>query len=231
MWENHDTDSQNDRGIIIMKTKLLLATLIVVLNTHTFAFTKADELLNAIQTQNEDLVDSLVRSGVDPNLDVSVYNTTPLMHAVDTSTAHIVESLINHGSKVDVADNSGTTPLIYSIKTNKEKIASLLIKKSRNINMQDNKGASALHYAAKKGNETLFNEILKHGGNVKVVDASGNNALFHALEGRNKAIINNLIKAKQFDLAYKNKSGETAVKVAQRVGLTDVAQRISRGRN
>lgn len=215
-----------------MNTRMLIAAaLIYILNTPSFAFTKADELLNAIQTQNSALVESLVRNGVDPNLDVSIYNTTPLMHAVDTSTVDIVESLINHGSHVDVADSSGTTPLIYSIKTNKQEIASLLIKKSRNINMKDNKGASALHYAAKKGNEALFQQIVNRGGNLKAVDASGNTILFHALEGRNKKLISNLIETEQFDLAHKNNSGETAIKVAQRHGLIEVAKHISRGRN
>lgn len=215
-----------------MKTKILAAALFFAISTHTSAFTKADQLLNAIETQNVSLVDSLVRYGVDPNLNVELYNTTPLMHAVDTSSVEVVENLIKHGSIVDVADNTGTTPLIYSIKTNKQKIASLLIKKSRNINMTDNKGASALHYAAKKGNEALFKQIMTRGADLKAVDSSGNNALFHALVGRNKRIINNLIDTKQLDLAHANKAGETAYKVAMRTaGMQEVAKRLNRGRN
>lgn len=221
----------NNWGIISMKTKILVAALMVALSSSASAFTKADELLNAIETQNVSKVNSLVRYGIDPNLNVSLYNTTPLMHAVDTSTVEIVESLIKHGSEVDVADNFGTTPLIYSIKTNKQDIASLLIKKSRNINMKDGKGSSALHYAAKRGNEKLFKQILKKGGNLKQVDGAGNNALFYAIAGRNKKIINNLIDMKYFDLAHTNKSGENAYKVAQRYQMPDVAARVARGRN
>ena len=54
-----------------MKTKLrsaiLPATLLLAVSTQVSAFTKTDELLNAIETENVSLVDSLVRYGVDPN--------------------------------------------------------------------------------------------------------------------------------------------------------------------
>jgi len=214
-----------------MKIKLLTATLLLALSTNSSAYTKADELLNAIESKNVTQVDSLIRYGVDPNLNVKLYNTTPLMHAVDTSSIEVIETLIKHGSKVDVSDNSGTTPLIYSIKTNKQKIASLLIKKSRNINMKDSEGSSALHYAAKRGNEVLFKQLVQNGGNLKEVDASGNNALFYAIAGRNKRIINNLIDMKYFDLEHTNKIGEDAQKIAIKHKLLDIAERVSRGRN
>ena len=187
--------------------------------------------MNAIESGNVALVDSLIRYGIDPNLNIENYNTTPLMHAVDTSSVDIVEKLIKRGSLVDVADDTGTTPLIYSIKTNKQEIASLLIKKSRNINMKDNKGASALHYAAKKGNELLFKQIMTRGADLQAVDIAGNNALHHALVGRNSKIINNLIDTKKLDLAHMNKSGETAYKVALRTGMPEVAKRLKKGRN
>ncbi len=214
-----------------MKIKLLTAALVFAFNTQVSANNKADDLLNAIENQNISQVDSLVRYGVDPNINVSIYNTTPLMHAVDTSSLAVVEKLIKHGSKVDVVDNFGTTPLIYSLKANKADIASLLIKKSRNINIKDDKGVSALHYAAKTGNEKLFVEVLQRGGNLRDVDRAGNNALFYAIAGRNKQIINNLINMNYFDLSHQNTSGENAYMVAQRYGLRDVAKRFPRGRN
>lgn len=214
-----------------MKIQLLTAALIFALNSQASANSKADDLLNAIENQNVAQVDSLVRYGIDPNLNVSIYNTTPLIHAVDTSTVDIVDKLIKHGSEVDVVDNFGTTPLIYSLKANKADIASLLIKNSRNINLKDDKGVSALHYAAKTGNEALFVQVLQKGGNLRDVDRSGNNALFYAIAGRNKQIINNLINMNYFDLSHTNISGENAYKVAQRYGLQDVAKRFPRGRN
>ncbi len=214
-----------------MITKINTAAFIFALNALTPSFAQADELLNAIEDQNITLVDSLVRYGLDPNRDSSIYNITPLMHAVDTSTVAVVKKLIDHGSNVDVADNFGTTPLIYSIQMNKFDMASVLIKKSRNINMRDDKGVSALHYAAKTGNEKLFVEVLQRGGNIRDVDNSGNNALFYAIAGRNKNIIKNLVAMNYFNLAHTNKSGETASKVAQRYNMPDVADHLARGRN
>lgn len=215
-----------------MKTKILLSALIFAVSTQASASpSKTDELLAAIETQNISLVDSLVRYGIDPNQNTSMYNITPLMHAVDNGSAMIVENLIKNGSMVDVADNFGTTPLIQSIKINRKDIASVLIRNSRNIDMRDDKGISALHYAAKQGDEGIFKQILQRGANLKAVDASGNNALFYAIAGRNKTIINNLINMRYFDLAHTNRSGENAFKIAQRYGLHDVAHRLSRGRN
>lgn len=215
-----------------MKIKLLTAALIFAFTTQASASTNnADQLLNAIEDQNISLVDSLVRYGIDPNKNASMYNITPLMYAVDKGSAQNVEKLISKGLKVDVADNFGTTPLIQSIKSNRKDIASVLIKNSRNIDMRDDKGISALHYAAKQGDETIFKQILQRGGNLKAVDSSGNNALFYAIAGRNKVIINKLINMQYFDLAHTNRSGENAFKIAQRYGLYDVAHRFPRGRN
>ncbi len=214
-----------------MKTKIVVASAVLALHTHAFGFDKSDELLKAIETDNVILVNRLVRYGADPNMDIKKHDTTPLFHAVATSSPKVVEDLIKFGSEVDIADSSGTTPLIYSIKTNKKKIASLLIKKSRNINMKDKNGLTALHYAAKKGNEDIFAQIMSKGANVSAVDKSGNNVLLHAMEGRNKRIINNLIDSQKIDLAHKNNSGETAQKVALRNGMPEIAKRVSRGRN
>ena len=214
-----------------MIKKLHAAAFVFALNAFTPSFAQADELLNAIEDQNLSLVDSLVRYGIDPNRNSSIYNTTPLMHAVDTSSVDVVKNLIDHGSNVDVADNFGTTPLIYSIKMNKLDMASVLIKKSRNINMRDDKGLSALHYAAKTGNEKIFVEVLQHGGNLRDLDNSGNNALFYAIAGRNKSIIKNLVSMNYFNLAHTNKSGETAYIVAQRYNMPELAKRLVRGRN
>ena len=214
-----------------MKMKIITTALLFVFNIQAPVFADNSKLLDAIETQDVNLVESLVRYGIDPNKNTSIYNITPLMYAVDTSTVDVVEKLIKHGSKVDVVDNFGTTPLIHSLKNNKAEIASLLIKKSRNINLQDDKGVTALHYAAKTGNEKLFVQVLQQGGNLRTIDGSGNNALFYAIAGRNKKIINNLINMKYFDLSHTNISGENAYMVAQRYGLNDIAQRFPRGRN
>ena len=215
-----------------MKTKILLSALIFAVNSCVLASpSKSDQLLNAIEADNITLVDSLVRYGIDPNQTTSIYNITPLMHAVDNGSASVVKKLIQNGSIVDVADNFGTTPLIQSIKSNRKDIARVLIKNSRNIDMRDDKGISALHYAAKQGDEDVFKQILQRGANLKAVDRSGNNALFYAIAGRNKTIINNLINMQYFDLKHTNQSGENAFSIAQRYGLYDVAHRLSRGRN
>lgn len=214
-----------------MKTKLLTAAFILGMNTHASFANTSDDLLNAIENQNVSQINSLVRYGIDPNQKVSIYNGTPLMHAVDTSTKVVVEKLITLGSKVDVVDNFGSTPLISSLKQNKADIASLLISKSRNINLTDDKGASALHYAARTGNEKLFVEVLQQGGNLQALDSAGNNALFYAIAGRNKTIVSNLVKMNYFDLTHKNVSGENAYMIAQRYGLADIAKRFPRGRN
>lgn len=215
-----------------MKTKILLSAIIFAMTSQVSAApSETDQLLTAIETQNISLVDSMLRYGIDPNQNASMYNITPLMYAVDNGSPSIVAKLIQNGSIVDVADNFGTTPLIQSIKSNRKEIASLLIKNSRNIDMRDDKGISALHYAAKQGDEAIFKQILQRGADLRAVDASGNNALFFAIAGRNKTIINNLINMKYFDLAHRNRSGETAVKVAQRYGMHDIAHTLSRGRN
>lgn len=213
-----------------MKIKVFFAAFAIAFTTQTFA-NPSISLLDAIEQQDEQLVGSLLRTGVNPNDNSLIYNTTPLIYAVELRAANIVESLLEHGTNVDVSDNFGNTPIINAINTNKDDIAHILIKKSRNINSKDHKGISALQYAANQGNEPLFRKILEKGGDLKAVDQSGNNALFYALAGRNKEIIGRLLNMKYFDLSYTNKSGESALKIAQHYGLHDVASYLSRGRN
>lgn len=221
-----------------MKLKALAMFCLLTCGTHLSAYTtntassaKVEQLLNAIESNNVQRLDSLIRYGIDPNLNTSIYNTTPLLYAVELSSYEVVKSLVQHGANVDIADNFGTTPLMSAIKANKPTMALLLMQYTKQINKKDNNGSSALHYAAKTGNEMLFRKILQVGGNLRDLDRSGNNALFYAIAGRNKQIINKLIDMQYFNLAHQNKSGENAYKVAQRYQLPDIAARVSRGRN
>lgn len=214
-----------------MKLKIFVLAVVIAVSTYSYANGRTASLLDAIEKQDVNLVGALLSSGANPNDNSFIYNTTPLMYAVELGAVDIVERLVEHGSNVDVKDNFGNTPITNAINSNKTEIASLLIKRSRNINSRDHKGISALHYAAKQGNERVFRQILQKGGDLKAIDTSGNNTLFYALAGRNKEIIGRLLNMGYFDLSHTNKSGESALKIAQRYELHDVASYLARGRN
>ena len=222
-----EVNNMNQNNYFVLFISLLL------LNSFSFSFASpnSEELIEAIESENISMVESLVRYGVDPNEGVAMYNTTPLMYAVEVGSVKVVHKLLEHGSDVDAVDHFGNTPLIQSINANQNDIASLLIINSRNINTKTGQGTTALHVAAKQGNEDLFKKILQKGGDLKAHDYSGNNTLFYAIAGRNRNMINKLIAMNYFDLSHTNTSGENFIKVAQRYGLKDVAQSISRGRN
>lgn len=216
-----------------MKNYILLTIflLAIIANSFSIASPKSEHLIEAIAKKDINRIEQLVRNGVDLNQGILMYNTSPLMFAVETGSKLIVSKLIEHGSYVDTVDHLGNTPLIKSIEENRDEIATILIQNSTDINIRTNIGSIALHHAAKQSNETLFEMILEKGGDLNAYDDYGNTTLFYAMAGRNKQIINKLIKMNNFDLSHKNYTGQNAYKVANRYGLKNVAKRISRGRN
>jgi len=91
---------------MIHKIKRTLISTALFISASSFAAPNSEELIEAIETADFTMVESLVRYGVDPNEGVSLYNTTPLMYAVEVGSIEVVNTLLKHGSDVDMVDDS-----------------------------------------------------------------------------------------------------------------------------
>ncbi len=86
-------------------------------------------LINAIENNNYEMVELLLRNGADPNIQTEgrrSRRTTALIVAVQNNLEDIVELLLNYGANRDIENRRGKTALDYAIEHNNLRIIELL---------------------------------------------------------------------------------------------------------
>ena len=132
----------------------------------------------------------LVDEGMDPN-EVTDSGMVPMHYAVlsrkcDTDrTLQVMELLLKHGAKVDVADNDGKTPLYVAVVLAKRLEAKRLLDGGAHVNGVSGKRRSGstmpLFAALTIGDEGLTEMLLRRGASAEGKDADGNGALHLAI--------------------------------------------------
>ncbi|XP_007478363.2 ankyrin repeat domain-containing protein 22 [Monodelphis domestica] len=147
---------------------------------------------------------------------------------------------------VNVHDRfNGDTPLICACRRGHVKIVTFLLRRNANVNARNQKERTSLHYAVRKRftfldylliillmpvlligyflmisktkqNENLVRMLLGAGADVNATDYIGCTALHYACEMKNQSIIPLLLEA-HADPTIKNKHGESALDIAQRL--------------
>nr|WBF71157.1 ankyrin repeat protein [Megavirus caiporensis] len=104
-----------------------------------------------------EIVKMLINYGADVNLPNS-QGLIPLFYAAVYDNILTCQLLIDHGSNINLADNSNMTILMHVCTTydSNIKIIKLLLDNGANINIIDNVGLSALLYAAKNMKDAYF---------------------------------------------------------------------------
>jgi ankyrin repeat protein len=117
-----------------------------------------------------EMVRLLLEAHADPNAVLSTTSTsgeTPLIWAsgMGTHAAEVVELLLDHGAKVNVADH-GQTPLLHAIRFGRIDVVRMLIEHGADVNFLDKQGAPPLAYLKSPLNETAsqIKELLVKAG-------------------------------------------------------------------
>lgn len=107
--------------------------------------------------------------------------STTLILAAYYDQSEIVDSLLEHGAKIDEKDTSGNTALMGVCFKGFTEIARKLIEKGANVNERNSMGGTALIYAI-TFNRLEIAELLLANDDVDtfVKDGRGNTALDHA---------------------------------------------------
>ena len=137
---------------------------------------KDNELLDAIEAGNLNLVKQLLAAGANPNS----YDDNKNPHAVFAvckGYAEILAELINHGTSIGYVTDTGLTFLHYAAGNGYTEIAELLLKAGININAQNKKGNTPLHLAALKGHKEVVELLLRAGANFNIKNADGKTAI------------------------------------------------------
>ncbi len=164
-------------------------------------------LVLAIEKNNIDLVDILLKEGAYPDGRLSKSNIIPVVTAVIKDNADILSLLIRYGVDLQYTDNSGQsllhlagvetvnilvdngldpnikdaeglTPLLYAIRLGKVEVSKKLVEVS-NVNAYTQTGWTALHYAAQSNRLDIVTLLISSGA---VIDFPADNPNFSPIQ-------------------------------------------------
>ncbi|KAJ8674875.1 hypothetical protein QAD02_010661 [Eretmocerus hayati] len=117
------------------------------------------DLMQAIRTGNEGLVQNLVNNGVPVNQLIDFPHLTPLHLAVQSRSKGIIKILLSKGADVNVKSWSGDTPLTLAAKTGNGSLIDILL--SHNVcNCEDAHHFSHLHIASMRNRVDVVKKLL-----------------------------------------------------------------------
>lgn len=124
--------------------------------------------------------------------------SNPLLRAVVGEHHKVVETLLEHGAKVDDEVSDGMTPLVYAATKGYSQVVEVLLTRyGANVNACDNQGKTVLHYLATKENvrmnEKVLKSILKQEIEVDAKDKTGRTALHWACANGRVVLVQHLL--------------------------------------
>ena len=129
--------------------------------------TKASDriaLLVAAALGNPNLVQKQLRKGVNPNLQDSYDNDTPLRVASDRNDILVVQLLLDEGADTNIKTSYGTALQTAANRSN-YKVMQLLLKYGAEVDITDEYKGTALYRAASKGDVEGVQLLLGYGAN------------------------------------------------------------------
>jgi len=109
---------------------------------------------------NTDIVETLLASGVSPDIKINDQGATALMVAAVHGHENIASLLLEKGAKVSAQSQDGTTPLMYAVLNRHHEVVKVLLENGADINLRNKKGQCALDLAEKKGHLRII-ELLQ----------------------------------------------------------------------
>lgn len=181
-----------------------------------------DALRHAATSGQLEVVDQLLREGLDPN-SADERGRTPLMHAAFAGHFDVARRLLEAGAPVNDADVYDATPLIYASSEGFPNVVALLLDSGADPELTDSfHGWTALMYASFEGHAEIVEQLIAAGADVNYSDPEkGFTALMYAAFQGYPDVIGRLLDAGA-DVEATNLFGETAQMLASPRGFEDI---------
>ena len=165
---------------------ILISTLLTA-NAYAGAF---EDFFKAIQNDQVDAVNQMLRNGMDPNgLDSA--GTPAIVLAAQNKADNVLKLLANHRkTQIDEAGSSGETALMVAIYLGNKDQTTLLLGKGAQVNRV---GWTPLHYAASNGNVELVKLLLDKAAYIDAQSPNKTTPLMMAARARKTDIVRLLL--------------------------------------
>ena len=171
-----------------------------------------EELLQAVEDGNIDIVSGMISDGININLqDIRGY--TALMIASRNGYDNIVDLLIKSKANINLQNDAGSSALIFASARGNDKVVDLLLKAGANINLYDKNEQTALILASQMGRYKVVELLVKAGSKIDLQDNKGNTALMLSFTNGKYKVLDLLIKSGA-NVNLQNKNEETALMIA-----------------
>jgi len=136
-----------------------------------------------------EVVEALLKAGVDVNIRSEKQKLTPLISAACCGSLEAVKALLKSSADIDAQSSTGNTALMLAIDRGKIDVALTLIEAGANLEIKGQKGWTALHNAASggdKGYKEVAEGLIKHHASV---DALSETLLTPLHEAAGKSLV------------------------------------------
>jgi len=167
-------------------------------------------LVQAIQSNNYEVVDFLIKKGANVNREHQK-KQTPLHFAAEAEDPRILRRLIEAGAIVNKSDEAGSTPLHRA--TRKKENIEILLAHGANINAVTARGQTPLMVAVNNPicSREIVQTLLARKPNIDTKDSSGQTALIIAAQKTNRAEIITLLLNAGANAKLEDNTGRTAL--------------------
>ena len=137
-------------------------------------FSKEEKYLihSAIECNDEEMLDLLLKNGANTNLQ-DLQGMTPLHLAIIAEHATMVQKLLKCKANPDLQDSLGNTPLHIAVGKSNILIVETLLKHNANLHLQNTSGYTPLCGALLQNEDKIAEVLLNHGANANGLLPSG----------------------------------------------------------
>lgn len=162
---------------------LLISSMIKAQETDT------PPIFKAIEKNNYQQVESMLKSGTDPNHS-DILRNSPLHMAAFYGYERIINLLVQNGAEVNATNEAGRTPLFNAVEADHVQAVEALLKNGADISKRySDKRYTVLHIAALDQRYEVSEALLEGGANIKVKDALGKKPIQYAKATKDKTLV------------------------------------------
>ncbi len=146
----------------------------------------------------------------------------------DISDLNGIRKALVNGVEVNASDSEGRTLLIEAVIRGCHEIMTFLLSRGADANFRDAKTWTALHFAVQNFDILAVEILVANGAEINAQDEFGNSVIWRAVfnsKGRGDVLI--YLVRNGADVTLKNKSGTSALDLANRISNYEIAPFLS----